>query len=169
MSFIINGLQFCHSNHINKNCTTAQMWHYAYDGIRNYLHREDGPATVHTTGKKQWYFHNKLHRLDGPAIELTNSYSHWYVDGHLHREDGPAFENKNRKEYWHYGLMHRLDGPAIIREDGSISYYQYGKLHREDGPAEKFVTNYNTDKYWLCGIRYSYQEYCQLIKVDIDL
>jgi hypothetical protein len=32
------------------------------------LHREDGPAKIHTNGSQKWLQNGDLHRKDGPAI-----------------------------------------------------------------------------------------------------
>lgn len=45
------------------------------------LHREDGPATEHNSGKKYWLICGKLHRLDGPACEWDErGYCAWFIN-----------------------------------------------------------------------------------------
>ncbi len=41
-------------------CTTYRLF--------DKLHRDDGPAIIHSTGKRNWYIQGKLHRDNGPAI-----------------------------------------------------------------------------------------------------
>ena len=58
------------------------------------LHREDGPATEYSSGKKQWYLNGKLHREDGPAIEWKDGAKCWYLDGLRLTEE--EFNNRHR-------------------------------------------------------------------------
>jgi len=76
--------------------------------VRNssgWLHRDDGPAVIHTTGPQYWYRNGLLHREGGPAVI--------YPDG---------------TQFWHRdGMYHRDDGPAIIYPDGTQKWYCHGK------------------------------------------
>jgi hypothetical protein len=46
----------------------------------NGYHREDGPAIVWQSGRKDWRVHDKHHRTDGPAIEFANGAVYWYLN-----------------------------------------------------------------------------------------
>lgn len=83
---------------------------YHFNGL---LHREDGPAIVHSTGEN-WYKHGILNREDGPAItnRLENGLvtERWYKNGLAHRGDGPAItENIDGKNT----LMWFIEGEFI--------------------------------------------------------
>ena len=41
-------------------------------------------------GTKEWYKNGKLHREDGPAVIHSDGFKMWLIKGKLHREDGPA-------------------------------------------------------------------------------
>lgn len=97
------------------------------------LHREDGPAVVHTINHKreEWYLNNKLHRVDGPAVisyidgKVASQY--WYLNGMRHRDDGPAsIQSDGYMEWWCHGLLHKEDGPAVICENGVKVWYLHG-------------------------------------------
>lgn len=45
------------------------------------LHREDGPAIVHSNGNQFWYVNGLLHREDGTAIEKYNGEHEWFICG----------------------------------------------------------------------------------------
>ena len=45
------------------------------------LHREDGPARIHSNGTKVWYKDGKLHREDGPAVIKKDGTKRWYLNG----------------------------------------------------------------------------------------
>lgn len=64
------------------------------------------------------------------------------------------------------GNLHREDGPALEciagKRKGNRFYYNYGKLHRIDGPAVEFTDGYK--EYWVNNIRYSFEEYKEIIK-----
>ena len=64
------------------------------------MHRTDGPAVVHSNGRKEWYINGQRHRIDGPAIELVDGSRYWYQNGLLHRTDGPAIEYPNGFRAW---------------------------------------------------------------------
>ena len=52
--------------------------HYYKDGQ---LHREDGPAAEHSSGKKYWLLEGRQHRLDGPAVEWDEKgYYVWFIN-----------------------------------------------------------------------------------------
>lgn len=65
------------------------------------LHRMDGPASVYSSGNKEWFVNNRLHRIDGPAIEYADGSKVWYNDGKQHRTDGPAYEWSNGSKEWY--------------------------------------------------------------------
>jgi len=77
-----------------------------YYNEKGQLHREDGPAVIHTNGYEEWYQNNKLHRLDGPALTYIDGTKEWHLNGFLHRLDGPAIERTDgRKEWWVNGEL----------------------------------------------------------------
>ena len=92
---------------------TASCWY-----VNDKLHREDGPAAVHSNGTKEWWRNGEYHREDGPAIEYCNADGEiymrcWFINGKYHRTNGPAIEHKNDYKVWFInGKMHREDGPA---------------------------------------------------------
>jgi hypothetical protein len=53
---------------------------YYSDEKKKIMHREDGPALVHSEGR-EWRINNKLHREDGPALEYANGRRGWYLHG----------------------------------------------------------------------------------------
>jgi len=123
---------------------------YYINGLGQY-HRDDGPAIILKSSKKQphgkqktpikngtqeWYVNGLLHRTDGPAVIREDGHKEWRVNGQRHRVDGPAVEHPNGDfDWWLNGELHRTDGPAVIREDGTKKWYLNGRLHRFDGPA----------------------------------
>jgi hypothetical protein len=48
--------------------------------VNGKLHRDDGPALIHTDGSKFWYKHDNWHRVDGPAVEYTDGGKLWYLN-----------------------------------------------------------------------------------------
>ncbi|MEG1094801.1 MAG: hypothetical protein RSE08_06755 [Lactococcus sp.] len=78
-------------------------------------------------GRIVWMLKNFIHRQDGPAIEDVDGSREWWINGKLHRNDGPAFESANgRKEWYKYGKLHRDDGPAIEDPDGMTEWFLNG-------------------------------------------
>jgi hypothetical protein len=98
---------------------TALCWY-----VNDKLHREDGPAAIHSDGTKEWWVNGRLHRVDGPAIEYCYSDGDiylrcWLVNGRYHRTNGPAIEHVNGQKTWLVnGKLHRESGPAIEYNDG---------------------------------------------------
>ncbi len=45
------------------------------------LHREDGPAIIHSDGSQVWYKEGKIHREDGPAVILSDGVQEWWKEG----------------------------------------------------------------------------------------
>jgi hypothetical protein len=66
------------------------------------LHREDGPALEHISGRKMWYYDGKKHRLDGPAVEYANGFLIWYInDEPMHCTSQEEFERLIKlKVFW---------------------------------------------------------------------
>jgi hypothetical protein len=85
-----------------------------YRNKKKQLHREDGPAVVHSNGTTEWYLNGLPHREDGPALFYFGNTS-WFIKGELHREDGPAIEYLN----------------------GDSRYYLYGNYYSEEGWKEE--------------------------------
>ena len=52
-----------------------------YCNAQGKLHREYGPALIHTGGHRAWYQNGLLHRLDGPAIECADGFRSWHING----------------------------------------------------------------------------------------
>jgi len=50
------------------------------------IHREDGPACEHISGRKEWWIEGKLHREDGPAIEYSNWNGRFYLEGKWYKQ-----------------------------------------------------------------------------------
>lgn len=98
--------------HENGNVKYEQ---YYYHNIKNYLHREDGPASIeyYESGallKKIYIIEDLWHREDGPA------YISYYENGKV-QEYNWFIENK----------LHRTDGPAstLYHENGSLNIEEY--------------------------------------------
>ena len=71
------------------------------------LHREDGPAIVHTDGTAMWYQNGQRHREAGPAVVYADGTRLWYQNGSLHRTDGPAVEwSDGGREWWLNGVRY---------------------------------------------------------------
>lgn len=121
------------------------------DGSLSYLyrsqsHRDDGPSFVGADGSEEWYRNGKVHREDGPAIIGPDGDQEWYCNDELHREDGPAIIGADGTQMWYeHGKQHRDGAPASISPDGQEEWRQHGLLHREDGPASRGATGTN---YW---------------------
>lgn len=136
------------------------------------LHRENGPAVVHTFGDDEYYYNGQLHR-DGDLPALTNNrgkiqryYKHgvmtregdkpseyYYGDikytndkGEIHRENGPAIITTDGIQKWYFnGKLHR-DGdlPAVYNKDMTVvKYYKHGNIHR-DGDLPAIINNGST-------------------------
>lgn len=105
------------------------------------LHRLDGPAVIHESGKLEYYKNGKRHRDDGPALIYPGGESeHYYIRGVRHRTDGPSATWKDGYvEYRVKGLLHRdpSEGPAVWWSKDRWEYYWRGELHRPifEGPA----------------------------------
>jgi hypothetical protein len=118
------------------------------------LHRENGPALIHTNGDTYWYLNGKYHREDGPAILYEPGTKSFYLDNvsipeakfrdsmkktslnadgttstaTIDRDWNISWKNEQNK-------YHREDGPAFIAVNGNRQWARNGKFHREDGPA----------------------------------
>lgn len=55
-----------------------------------YLHREDGPAVISSTGRMEWWWHGARHRLDGPAVILPDGTTQYWVYGWDAKQDDVA-------------------------------------------------------------------------------
>lgn len=72
---------------VNSN-SVSYLNEYGANFYVNHLgqyHREDGPAIIYPSGRKDWYLRDKLHRLDGPAVEAGKDthlkIDSWYING----------------------------------------------------------------------------------------
>ena len=73
----------------------------SYHNAAGKLHREEGPAVIFPSGRKEWYRNGLRHRTDGPAIVHANGGQEWWHNGQPHRVNGPAIEWENgHKEWW---------------------------------------------------------------------
>jgi hypothetical protein len=86
---------------INYNHNKPVCVVYYTGDLLTHLHRENGPAVIHSDGSKFWYLNNKRHREDGPAVESGNGDRFWYKNGLIHREYGPALKYANGNKYWY--------------------------------------------------------------------
>jgi hypothetical protein len=92
-------------------------------------------------GTQQWWQNGRLHREDGPAVIHTDGNQTWYLNGRLHREDGPAYVGYDGTEYWcKNGKFNREDGPAIICHNGTQDWYLNDKNITKD------VTNWANER-----------------------
>jgi hypothetical protein len=56
-------------------------WEDFYYAVRNSakeLHREDGPAVIHTDGTRYWCRNGAFHRSDGPAVIHPDGRQEWH-------------------------------------------------------------------------------------------
>lgn len=60
---------------------------YYKDKERTIIHREDGPAIEHSSGKKEWGINGARHRENGPAIEHPDGEKEWYINGKCYSEE----------------------------------------------------------------------------------
>ena len=99
--------------------------------------------------EKVYWYKGKLHRDDGPAIIRLSGRKEWWVGGVRHRTDGPAVEESSGAKFWFMGgLLHRTDGPAVDWDDPAREnrYFLYGEecteeMHRilTRGPGENLI------------------------------
>ena len=71
------------------------------------LHREDGPAVIHSTGTVEYWIEGKRHREGGPAIIYADGQLEYWIDGEFIDVYYPkfgCFEPKSREE-----ALERLD------------------------------------------------------------
>lgn len=52
-----------------------------YSNNQDLLHREDGPAIIWPSGRKDWFVNGKRHREDGPAIECSYGHNEYFCLG----------------------------------------------------------------------------------------
>lgn len=52
-----------------------------YENDGGFLHREDGPAIEHITGRKEYFLNGMRHRVDGPAVIDASGGKSWYWKG----------------------------------------------------------------------------------------
>jgi hypothetical protein len=74
--------------------------------LNDRIHREDGPAVIHSDGTKVWFLNSKCHREDGPAIVYPDGTQVWYLNGKYHREDGPAYIGSDGTQEWYVNDKH---------------------------------------------------------------
>lgn len=58
-----------------------QYW-LAASGV---AHREDGPAALFKSGRKEWWQMGSKHRTDGPAVIQANGKEKYYLNDHLYK------------------------------------------------------------------------------------
>lgn len=93
------------------------------EGVNKAVVEKSIPVTKRG-GRIVWMLKNFIHRQDGPAIEDVDGSREWWINGKLHRDDGPAFESANGRKEWHqHGKLHRDDGPAIEDPDGMTEWF----------------------------------------------
>lgn len=79
---------------------------------------------IDSYGVQRWLADGVLHRENGPAVIHSNGTQFWYSRGQRHREDGPAAIYYNGAEEWYrFDLLHREDGPAVIFKTGDVKWY----------------------------------------------
>ena len=61
------------------------------------LHRDRGPATIWTCGKREWYKNGVRHREDGPAM-VDGEIEEWYLDDVHYTELEFLTEMRKRRE-----------------------------------------------------------------------
>jgi hypothetical protein len=44
-------------------------------------HRDDGPAIIYSSGRKEWWKNGQWHRDDGPAIIRPDGTQSWFIKG----------------------------------------------------------------------------------------
>ena len=113
---------------------------YRIKTSKGLIHREGGPAAIHSNGTTGWYRYGRLHRLGGPALETRGGHKEWFIKGLRHREDGPAVIDLYKKEWWINGREHRLDGPAIEYSNGMTYWCINGKIFKDKEEWFKALT-----------------------------
>ena len=54
----------------------TQRWH-----LNDKIHRECGPAVIHSYGYQAWCLNGEYHRTNGPAIIYANGLTEWWLNG----------------------------------------------------------------------------------------
>jgi hypothetical protein len=147
---------------------------YLKNGV---LHREDGPAVVHSDGISEYWFEGRRHRHKGsaiidyysPAIKIKNGKVDptYYSDDH-YNEDGPILMfNTNMKEIVlpylkrtfnviqntrleDLGLTHREQIDS--REKDTVKIYFNCMAHSVIGPAD--IKSNGTQAYYMYGVKH---------------
>ena len=94
--------------------------------------------------------------LKEAAMSNVNLAEVYYVNGSP-PEVIKMYRNEN-------GEPHKEDGPAIELNNGTKEWCVNGNRHREDGPAIESKTG--SKSYYLNGIRYSFEEWDRLRKLQ---
>jgi len=132
--------------------SSGSIFYYLTEG--GPLHRENGPAVIHSEGGEEWFSNGKRHREDGPAVTRSDGRKEWWVNDELHREGKPAIVAPGGREEWYvHNKKHRLDGPAFSYPSGYSEWWVNDKLHREDGPAVIYVDRIGQDEWYWQGQR----------------
>lgn len=77
-------LSFNYTSHVPKDftgcckITSDDSIRYFKDGE---LHREDGPACIHTNGALHYYLNGQAHREDGPSHNYSDGVTNWFYKG----------------------------------------------------------------------------------------
>lgn len=66
-----------------KDILGAQTWRKS----NGELHREDGPAVIHSDGAQIWYKNGKQHCINGPSFIGYDGHKEWYLNGTEINED----------------------------------------------------------------------------------
>lgn len=75
--------------------------------VNKQIHREDGPAYISWSGRKDWFVWDKRHRIDGPAITCKKSnLNSWYINNveFLTKEEWFAALTPKQKENYIWNL-----------------------------------------------------------------
>jgi len=63
------------------------------------FHRINGPA-IERSGYTSWFLHGNLHREDGPAIVCPSGRREWWIHDKFQRRSGFFTENDRRHKRW---------------------------------------------------------------------
>lgn len=119
--------------------------------VNGIAHREDGPASVNSTGEViEYRQHGKLHRDGGPA-RIKKGSQEWYQHGRRARPDGgPTLTLPNGSMRWLDSDApetgwHRENGPADLDANGQPSWWLNGLPRDRDTVLDAWLQTHHPD------------------------
>jgi hypothetical protein len=105
-----------------------------------------------TNGRSEWYKDRKLHREGGPALIHSDGTQFWYRDGKLHREDGPAITYVDGTCIWYkhgvqmYHPSQNGSAPRVVPQHEDIPCYE-----NDESACVICYCNRSVMKYYPCN------------------